>query len=486
MKRYSFSALTLVFALLAGCKKEFLEIVPRTSESVVNFYKTASDFNVAVMGAYDGLQRTYNIPANGIWVFSDLRSDVAEVQTKFNAEHVEIDEFTLLTPRNSLLRSYWDAHYSGILRANLIIDKINTVAMADNLKAQYRGEALFIRALHYFNLVRVFGDVPLVLKELSITESYTYVREPQDKVYDQIVADLQAAIPGLLVSYPTSQAGRVTNNAAKALLGKVYLTRKNYASASAILAEVISSNRYSLLTNYADVFNLNPAISAPEIVFDVQYAAKTQNEGSRFYQVFVPQNAYGGQGQGIAVPTISFINAFTTGDNRRAVTVANNIPGSSPAGSFGVVKYQDANAAVSDAGSNWIVIRYADVLLMYAEALNEESSTPSAQAIDAVNRVRRRAFGQPINSATPTTADVAPAITKDEFRRLIENERRLELGFEGHRWFDLVRTGRALQVLNVENPLPSGRQVTQRDLLLPIPQSIIDVNPKITQNPGYL
>jgi hypothetical protein len=351
----------------------------------------------------------------------------------------------------------------------------------------------FIRALAYFNLVRIYGDVPLVTKEVeSVSEAYQYGRVNTAAIYAQIEKDLTEAeadvnLPAKYAS--TNDLGRVTKTAVKALLAKVYLTQKKYADAVTKLSDFVTTydgNTHSLLTNYADIFLTTNEVNA-EIIFSVRYTkGNIPSTGSPFTNLFATStSAAGGVGTGYQFNTlrkdlVDTMNAQGTADKRIAASI-NTIS----ATNWMTRKYLDVPNTDLDADNDWIVLRYADVLLMYAEALNEVSAANTAQAVGLVNRIRTRAG---------LTASLLPVtISQADLRLAIERERRIELNLEGHRWFDLVRTGRAISVMNNHFTRYSIRlnatspivQIDQHNLLFPIPISEINTNPILGQNTGY-
>jgi tetratricopeptide (TPR) repeat protein len=376
---------------------------------------------------------------------------------------------------NSYLNDNWNHHYQCINRSNAIIGRIGSVNFtSEATKNQYLGEALFLRGLAYFNLVRIYGDVPLVTKEISSEEAYALKKTPADEVYTAIVSDLTQAGGLLPDSYSGSNAGRAASGAAKSLLGKVYLTRKQYSEAARVLKEVIDGGQYALLPGYADVFRVENA-NHKESIFEVQYKANSQGRGSPFATLFTPRTGNAGilltgQGatQGYNRPTQDMINAYQTGDLRKEASLsATWTDGARVNNDPYIKKYLSRQSNVSDGDANWIVLRYADVLLMYAEALNELGR--AGEALPFLNQIRVRAGLASLNG-----------LNQAQMRLALEQERRLELAFEGHRWFDLVRTGRAIAVMNSK-----GFSISEKDLLYPLPQSQIDINPEIKQNTGY-
>lgn len=399
----------------------------------------------------------------------------------------------VIAPNNVNILSLYGASYVGIQRCNIVLNRIEPVTMPPALKNQFIGEAKFLRALHYFNLVRFFGDVPLMLTETqSIQENYALGRTPVAEVYQSIIADLSDAETKLPLSYTGSDIGRVTQGAAKTLLAKVYLTRKAYPLALSKLKEVIDLTNagakvYDLAPQYRD--NFDPAksnnVGHKESIFEVQYKAGGLDEGSPWTNTSPPPGTPAtvtgiGNGNGMFMwPTNDIVRAYRTTDLRRSV----NIDSVRITGSFRTYckkymqpAYGTQQFNIQDADNNWPLLRFADVLLMYAEVINETNNGPNAVAYEALNRVRRRAFG-----VTNTSVDYPVGLSKADFFLAVEAERRLELAFEGHRWFDLLRTDRALPVM-----LSKGFKILPHHLLMPIPQAEIDINPaKMKQNPGY-
>jgi len=479
-KRYISLVLSL---MLSACSQKFLDLNPISAGATDTFYKTADDIRNALNGAYGSLQ------AGGVfgnsYVFGDVASDNTVPPASGSVtDQDEFDRFYIRTT-NPFLSGRWNDSYAAIARFNTILDKVGGVTMDETLKGRYVAEVKFLRALVYFNLVRTFGDVPLVLKPITNPEEgYAYSRTPKAEVYAQIEKDLSEAQTVLPVSYPASDLGRVTVGAAKALLGKVYLTEKKYPETVAKLKEVIDLGVYDILPNYADVFRVNNK-NNKESVFDVQYKSGGSNEGNSWPNSFAPENsgnaviAFGGGGNN--QPTVDLINAYEPGDKRKDASLATsyvNASGQTIPYNF-VKKYYDTPATNGDNGNNIPVIRYADVLLMYAEALNEVGYQANGEAFTYLNRIRNRA-GLP--SKTATDIPDQPA-----FRLAMEQERRVEFAFEGQRWYDLVRTDRAIPVLNgKKSQIRLVNPLTENNLVVPIPQSQIDINRNvIQQNPGY-
>ena len=479
--KYNLIAIALLGFSFSSCS-DFLEQNPQTDLSENDFYKTADDILSAVNGAYSSLQEG---DIYGNWyVFGEIPSDNTRNQLSGSVTtQNEFDQFYIDT-QNSMIASFWKAAYKVINRTNTV----DGIEINAELANRYKLECKFIRDLMYFNLVRVYGDVPLVLKEISISESYDILREPKENVYNQIIADLKEA-QGLPVSYSTAEDGRATQGAAKALLADVYMTLHKYAEAETILAEIINSGRYSLLENTPGSLNIDgyKNVFSPvnhnskEGIFEIQFLKGGYGEGSNYANNFAPENsgtnvvAVGGTG-GNNIPEMDIYNAYEEGDLRRDFSMSlgyyDNRKNNEWVESRYVCKFMDVPYQNNDASNNYPVIRYADVILMYAEALNQNGKT--AEACKYLNMTRRRGFGYQTTETSPVDLQTTD---KAQFALMVEQERRVELAFENHRWFDLIRTGRAVEVMKSK-----GFSLNETNLICPIPQKQIDVNPKLTQN----
>ena len=483
--KYNLIAIALLGFSFSSCS-DFLEQNPQTDLSENDFYKTADDILSAVNGAYSSLQEG---DIYGNWyVFGEIPSDNTRNQLSGSVTtQNEFDQFYIDT-QNSMIANFWKAAYKVINRTNTILGRIDGIEINTELANRYKLECKFIRALMYFNLVRVYGDVPLVLKEISISESYDILREPKENVYNQIIADLKEA-QDLPVSYSTAEDGRATQGAAKALLANVYMTLHKYAEAETILAEIINSGRYSLLENTPGSLNIDgyKNVFSPvnhnskEGIFEIQFLKGGYGEGSNYANNFAPENsgtnvvAVGGTG-GNNIPEMDIYNPYEEGDLRRDFSMSlgyyDNRKNNEWVESRYVCKFMDVPYQNNDASNNYPVIRYADVILMYAEALNQNGKT--AEACKYLNMTRRRGFGYQTTETSPVDLQTTD---KAQFALMVEQERRVELAFENHRWFDLIRTGRAVEVMRSK-----GFSLNETNLICPIPQKQIDVNPKLTQN----
>ncbi|WP_128546942.1 RagB/SusD family nutrient uptake outer membrane protein [Larkinella soli] len=474
------SIATLVMLLLTSCRKDFIEILPVDTVTVDLLYKTDKDYQDAVIGIYGIFQDQYQ----NMYYFGDIRGDDSWDELVKGTPGA-VDNFTLSND-DGLLISTWRNYYKAITRANTLLERIETADAAQvTNKARHIGEAKFLRALAYFDLVRIFGDVPLVTRSLTIEESYKTPREKVDKIYDElIIKDLMDAEANLPASYTGPGVGRATKGAAKALLGKVYLTRKDFVKAEAKLLEVTTMG-YALLPGFADLWDYGKNEHHSEYIFDIEYEQGLGGEGSVFTNRFTPKVTSMIAFYGIAgsvddqnTPHQVLFDLFEPKDKRREITATRGyydgtgkfipILISSNNMSAYTRKYIMRIPTANDSPANWKVIRYADVLLMVAEALNENGK--SAAALPYLNQIRTRAGVDPY-----------PAMNQAELRAKIALERRMELAFEGHRWFDLVRTGQAYTVMQKYGMKPHMT-------VFPVPLAqvqLINDRSIFPQNPGY-
>jgi hypothetical protein len=480
--------------LAGGCKKSFLDLNPETIISGSAFYKTETELQQAVNGAYGILQPLAN---ESYWMFGEMRSDNTWFQYNQEDRGREqwefVDEF-LVPATAECISNFWKNSYIGISRSNDVLDNIpNVTTMTDAARNQYTGEVEFLRAFHYFNLVRQFGGVPLRLTSVqSPGGAQSKGRATVDEVYTAIINDLKDAAEKLPASYSGTNVGRATKGAASTLLGKVYLTQKNYAAA---LTELRKVQGYSLLPNYADVFDPNKKNGA-ESIFEIQYLGSQTGLFSTFMYIFAPytsgsyvtgdvKTSIHGSGSGWNIPTPDMISNYEANDKRKAISMADGFKDADS--NFVSIPYvKKFNHGFTDVGrtnDNFPVLRYADVVLMIAECLNEAAYTAGGEAFDALNEVRVRA------GLAPKTAADLP--TQDAFRDAVFKERRVELAFENHRWYDLVRSGKAVEVMTahgiqqktLSTLIPAnGYQVNTNKLLLPIPQTDVNLD-NLTQNP---
>ncbi|WP_077923423.1 RagB/SusD family nutrient uptake outer membrane protein [Spirosoma sp. 209] len=467
----------LLMGGLSACN--VLEQTPESNFTPTNFYRNADDAKAAVSTVYDPLASP-NLYAQVMWIIQDQATDDAEWgggRSTANQPKNDLDKYTF-TPATSTFQSVWTTLYQGINRANTVISRLPAIPMDEALKARYIAEARFMRGFYYFTLVRLFGGVPLITTETTSLNNLTVSRAPVDEVYRFIVQDFTEAETTLPATYTGIDRGRATKGAAKAFLAKVYLTRQDWPRAAAKAKEVIDLGIYDLWATYNEAF-LIANKNGKESVFEMQALGGGFNEGSWMQGYMRPNfdRVNGVAGFGDDPVTENLYRTFSPADKRRDVTIRLYSATSTPAAPASVqfpgyvYKYLDpAATANGDGSNNFPIVRYADVLLMYAEALNEQAAG-NAEAYAAVNRLRRRA------GLTDLTG-----LSQDQFRDAVLLERRLELAFEGHRWYDLVRTKRLITAIKAQNP---SINVQERHYLFPIPQTERDVNPALDQNPGY-
>lgn len=444
--------LSIVF-IFTGCTKDFLEIGPETNLNSQDFYTTQNEFNTALNATYAKLQSQVEFYVELVEWRSDnldLSAPTAGTQDRYN-----INKF-IETSANELIRDAWANYFNGILRCNVITDNLKSANFDENIKNQIEAEARFIRALTYFNMVRLWGDIPIILTKVSPTESLLIGRSPVSEVYKAIEADLEFASQNL----PTTNNGKATSGAAKALLGKVYLTQKKYTEAITTLNDVVG--KYSLLPNISDVFETTNKTNN-EIIFSIQFDKNILGEGHGLWFSLTDVS--------ISPFTTKLQNGFEMGDARKLMIEYQSIGNLFVPGKF----FDTLSSATNDYGNDYILLRYADVVLMLAEAINEQSYTTSGNAYTYLNSVRSRAGLEPLTSAELQN--------QASFRDAVLNERFLEFPLEGHRWFDLIRMGAAQQEIS-----DIGISIQNYQLLYPIPQTEIEKINNTTlyyQNTGY-
>lgn len=463
----------LVLLLFAGCKKEFLEKSPPDALTEEGFYNSAERAQLGVNSIYVSLQSSWSINLLRIY---DVPS--GEVLLS-NTVPLEYNNFTYFPALNQI-HDTWRGLYEGIYRANLAIANIPAINMADALKNQYIGEAKFLRALSYFDLVNLFGAVPLVTQPLPNTNAALIARTPVADVYKVIIADLLAAEAGLPVSFSGTNLGRATKGAAQAMLGKIYLYNKDYTNAEKYFLLVINSGRYGLMDNFQEVWHRSFE-NNKESIFEVQFADIGGSGSNGRNGSFLP--AVNGA-TGSALATKRAFDVFDPSDPRRGMSIFKSGDSFAPNVSTALATFSPVWSAtgyavkkgmwpimyVNSNGINYPLIRYADVLLMYAEAANELNKLTEARA--AVNQVRARPS---VNMPVITDAETG---TKAAMFNAINKERQVELMFEFIRFNDLRRWGLAEQELG-----PLGYRA--KHALFPIPQLELDINSKLTQNTGW-
>lgn len=481
----------LLFAL-ASCEG-FLEENPKDRYVIDNFYSSENDAKAATVAIYEKL---YPLYTRHMYILNDLPADDHKNGIGMPNQFLQDLEYLRHTSQNQFVTEMWQHNYSGISRANTAILNIPKITMDENLKNRFIAEARFLRGLFYFNLVRFFGDVPLLLNLESIQDAML-PRTDKAEVYNQIKEDLKFAEDNLPI---VSEAGRATKGAAKILMGKVYLTTHDYQNSVNKLAEVIedeSTYGYGLHEDYGDNWRVATE-NGMEMVLSLEFMeppGRGNSQGSLAgpkYSIHEGGGVPGINGANEAdIPTVDLYSQFMEEDERKNATFKldylspkDNKIYTSSIPLFG--KYWEEGETVAGrSDANMHIIRYADALLMYAEALNEVGDIP--KALDHLNRVRERTFNNSDHNYT--------GLSQQEFRQAVWQERRLELAIEGHRWFDLVRTDRYVEVMKAHgtteaslaesNKTEIANNVKDHHILYPIPQREIDLNPDLQQNPGY-
>lgn len=474
----------LIGATLFSCK-DFLVEDPKDRIALSNYYSTESDAVSAVnsiyawMGAYDFTYgNTAGIYFSTFWVTQGLASDEMNNNQLGTPDLDQLSTFTANSENGAVLE-IWRIHYKTIFAANIAIERIPGINMDETLKNRLVNEAKFIRGLLYFNLVRMYNQLPLLLSE---TEPITPGVATADIIYAQIIKDLSDA-ENLPANYPIGGGlGRATSGAAKALLAKVYLTRGEYQESAGKALEVINSAQYHMWDDYADVFKLSSR-NGKEAIFSVGFGdgdgAISFWEVGQFNVRLLPAalateipEITNTQGWQVATPHL--YNSYSSDDVRKNVTFMTQF--SKPDGSVVNLdkiyfkKYWDAPADPTAGGSknDFPVLRYSDVLLMYAEANAQLGNTDVANSY--LNMVRNRAQLANVNLGT-----------KEELLDAILLERGKEFACEGQRWFDLVRTNKLAEKVKEAKNITPGTDYN----LFPIPLRERDLNPNLPQNPGY-
>jgi starch-binding outer membrane protein, SusD/RagB family len=475
---------TLGFAM--SCES-FLDPNPSDRLAPENFYKTPADAVAAVNGVYEQVKWSYWL---GFWYVSDVATDDIVAGPRFGSDGHRMSDY-IFDATEWPMGDMWGGAYRIINRANAVLDRVPAIPMDPTLRERLLGEARLHRALAYFNLVRCFGDVPLLEHEVKSLVGLNVPRTPAAQVYTLIVSDLQQAAAGLPASHSGADVGRVTSGTAQALLAKVYLTQSDWTNAARAAGQVITSGRYTLLPNWKDNFRIAMELTNSESIFEINYDGVLDPGAGSVHTLFsIPSGYPGGDAYGLMYIPPSLQSLYAAADERgnngtfmtsphtdelgRVVTWTDP-PGPAFSKYLDETDVQNMNArAWVRQANNWIVLRYADVLLMYAEAVNEGGPATAGTAEAALNLVRVRAGIAPVSG-------LSQAVFRDSLRL----ERRREFVFEGQRWFDLSRWGlldTAIRAKLAELGKPV-RGVPSS--LLPIPQAELDINPNLTQNLGW-
>ncbi len=490
----SLIAAAMLLLAATNCQKDFLDRKPPGELTFEEFFKTEEHAILATNAVYHQYRET-EMCALPYLACTDIISDDADKGSTVNDQPLmsDIDNFTL-DATNPFVIPVYRGHYRAIARANLAIENIPLIDMNTQLRDRLLGECKFLRAYSYFLMVNWFGDLVLVTKTLQSTEYYAQSRQPRKVIYDQIESDLIDAIAALPEKdgYASADKGRATKAAARGILAKLYMLKKDWAAAETQCMEIINSNQYSLLNRYADNFLLIGENGA-ESIFETQAVAlptqQTIGPGASPFNMVQGVRGTPNLGWGFNRPSDNLVSAYENGDPRREATII-YVGEILPDGStqvqdnteiinerYNQKAWVPSHPGLQDNGpGNIRVLRYSDILLLAAEAKNELSK--SAEALPLLNQVRKRARG--------TSTIFLPDVTVTDqsmLREKIYKERRVELAMEQQRWFDLLRWGRAAEVMQAAgktNFTPGKHE------LLPIPQTEIDLTSgRITQNPLY-
>ena len=464
MKSIKTISVVVIAFLMGSCSDSFFELSPNDQVTVDQVYQTENDFKMSLNGCYSKLQTQMDYYIE----LCEYRSDnlFLNAPTSGTQDRYDIDQFKE-NAANGILDNLWANFNNGIYRCNMVLDRIDAANFDETKKQQYKAEAMFIRAYTYFNMYRAWGCVPISKKVVTVSEALGIGRATEDQMYDIICGDLKTIVDNnmLPAKYTGSDVGRVTSGAAKALLAKAYLTFKKPKEAADVLATMIDT--YSLLPNIADVFDVNNKMNA-EIIFAIRYNKQEVGEGHGAWYSITNLTDETNR-------TATLNHLYSTNDQRAALLEYVQVPG---------VKvclmrkfYDTRDATTSQYGCDNIILRYADVLLMYAEALNEVgyNGSQTAPATVALNAVHTRAGLTPI--------DITSVPDQASFRKAVMLVRQKEFPYEGQRWFDAVRMGGAQEAAAAE-----GHTIQQYQFLFPIPTSELErINNEsiMWQNPGY-
>lgn len=485
-------ATLLITTAFCSCKK-YLDLAPISNQATNNFFRSESDIDQALTGVYNtllGFPDVNNYNLSECHTNNFFLSSVDAQRDYYTINHFEVN------PQLAMLETSWVNSYKLIGRANQILDVIDNIPFIDATKrSREKAEAQFLRAYAYFELVKIFGGVPLIDHPVTSTEVLNYPRVGADSIYNFIIAQLQSAADALPYKYTTAtDKGRATKLSALGLLGKVHMFMAGYPlnqpdhynTAKTILKQVLDQENvnWTFAPTYAELFKA--ANDNKYHLFEVQYISGGVGYGSQIPGEVVPTDMttsllpFGSYYIG-GSPSRDLINSYETGDKRMFATIDTLYRNKSNTWvrRDWVRKFLDSSvAATTKSNQDWPVnfplLRSEDVMLLYAEAINETSG-PTAEAIAIVNRIRARAGLAAVTPATP-----------DDFRTVMERERRHEFAWEGIYWFDLVRTNRYVPVLNAFLSFNYQKTIDATKNLYPIPQTEINIKPGLyDQNPGY-
>ncbi len=492
MKIIKLISIIMVLLITTNCTDDYLDKAPLDSINTSNYPSDAEELETIVNGAYQPLQwpKLYNMR---MWT-SDIMAGNSIVGAGGGSDGIETQNMAnfVTAPDNAGVLDLWRGPWPGILMANIVLQEAPKLDIDEGIQNRSMGEAYFLRAHYYFILVRYFGDVPLVTEPANAESELLPARTSKDVVYEQIISDLESAANLLPAksTYSDQDLGRASKGAALGILAKVHLTLGNWSNVVDYTTQ-IENLGYALNINYADNFNSDTENSI-ESLFEVQYHSDGgYNFWSNENQASWTSPFMGPRGSGFVAgaygwnqPTDEFMQAYEENDARKNITTLyqgcpdfdGNVydPAYSLTG-YNVRKFlvpKSIAASYDNSPLNFPVLRYADVLLMKAEALNELGRTAEAEV--PLNRVRNRA----------ELDDIPSGLDKDAFRQAVIHERRMELAFEGQRWFDLIRVNNGQYGIDFLHSI-GKTNASEKHLSLPVPQIELDRNPNLTQNPGY-
>lgn len=490
MKKYIILLIFVTSTLFISCD-DFLDLAPISEETSGNAYETRNQIEAALVGAYESFQSSEYYVWDNL-LFQDVRSD----NNYAGGDNPEIFQIDLLeiTPTHSRLFTHWSNIYNAISKTNLVIERVELVtdtSLTEERRMQIKGEALFLRAYHYFTLVKMWGGVPLITNTIVSVEAgnVNIPRATVAEVYNQIILDLETAttlLPEVYGNDASINKARATTGAANALAAKAIMQSPtpDYNSVLQHIAAVENSTANYQLIGYDQLFDGNNYNNAESII-EIQYLGG--NEGNFGPQLLLPPSISGDAWRKFVTPSQDVVKAFDDeGDQIRknaailyeTVNWVDEYWGNTSGSSipFGY-KWKNANGFAS--ADRQYLLRFGDIILLKAEALNELGQT--AAAVAEVNKIRNRVSLANLTAAQQSSQEI--------LRNVILKERRLELFLEGHRWDDLVRNNQLISTMNnlVEIDLRNGNPVnynmTEAKILLPIPQQELDRNPALTQNP---
>jgi hypothetical protein len=481
--------------LLSACSKQ-LDQQPPSNTTTDNFYTTTNDFIQAVNGAYTKLTA---YPSQLLWL-GEMRSDNIRAESDGNRDWQAINDFSPNITTAAFVSQAWSNNFNGIYNANATLDALQTkgeIVTDTTLRTRLGAECRFLRAFYYFQLVRLFGQVPVIEKPLTATEVNSVGRSAVPEVYTLIISDLEYAALHLPSSYSSADLGRATSWAAKGLLGLVYLTRSGptydvngpglnsneYSKALALFNDIIDSNAYGFVSDYASIFSYTNE-NNPEVIFDVQFMSGSNGAG--FPSHLVPVAFWTGQGISNTYGNGYGASNFAVSESLKTSYDATGSTAVDVRKAFNIqldytspfirkyIDYSHKGTSGTDWPINFIVLRYTDILMMKAECILHGAAGTQGQVDEIVNKVRQRAGLEPVTGVTIET--------------LLEERRKEFLG-EGLRWNDLVRSGKAVSIMNAwiaGEGITTISNVIPDYTIYPVPASEIAAKPGLyVQNKGY-